>query len=307
MNQLTKILAQYDIQETTPQELIRESGDNKVYMIGKYNKKILRVSKRSIEDINFECEAIQYLNNGELAVPRWIKTKDGRVYSSTEGIAIAVLFDYLEGHHLNIDEDNLATKEQAYTAGKALGSISKIGKSFISLTPRKRNIFTELERAVKNEDIFKKDFEGGNVFMEEVRQAIKFGYESKSENGLIHNDFRFGNILFKDDNKVSGIIDFDWSCMGPCIKDLALGILEWSSPDGRTEPDFEVFDAFLDGYNSLSSQKISKGKELYSWIMFAALSDTATYFCDRLENPDLKKNISYSYMYKKYQFFKNYN
>jgi hypothetical protein len=79
--------------------------------------------------------------------------------------------------------------------------------------------------------------------------------------------------------------------------------LEWSFPDGRIEPDFIIFDAFLDGHNSATKEKVVKGAELYSWIRFAALSDTATFFCDRLTSPNLKKRITSSYMYKKYLFF----
>lgn len=118
-------------------------------------------------------------------------------------------------------------------------------------------------------------------------------------------NYRAGNVFFKNDDEISGVIDFDWSCIGPQIKDLALGALEWSCADGRVEPNPIIFDAFLDGYNSVSSQKVSKDKELYAWVMFAALSDTATYLCDRLSAGEIKKKISCSYMYQKYLHFSN--
>lgn len=300
------ILDQYDILENTPIILIHESSDNIVYCIGEKDKKILRISKKStINDVNFEFEAIEYLSRNGFLVPVWIKTKDGNFYASTEDIEVAVMFGFLEGYHVSINKKNLATKEQAYTAGRALGSMAEIGKTFKPSSARTRNIFSELERVIENEETFKRDFEGGEKFIEEVKQAIKFGKENKLLVGLIHNDYRVGNVFFKNDTEISGVIDFDWSCIGPLIKDLALGVLEWSCSDGRTEPDFNIFDAFLGGYNSVSKEKYIKGKELYSWIMFAALSDTATFFCDRLNNPEQKKSINYSYMYQKAQFFKD--
>ena len=304
MNTLEKILNQYNISEVAPIEMIRESGDNHVYTIGNKEKNILRVSKRlPIEDVQFEYEVLQHLSKNNFPVPAWIKTKDGNFYASTEDIEVAVMFGFLEGYHVSINKENLATKEQAYTAGRALGSMAEIGKTFKPSSARTRNIFSELERAIENEETFKRDFEGGEKFIEEVKQAIKFSKENKLPLGLIHNDYRAGNVFFKKDSEISGVIDFDWSCIGPVIKDLALGVLEWSCSDGRTEPDFNIFDAFLDGYNSVSKEKYIKGKELYSWIMFAALSDTATFFCDRLNNPEQKKSINYSYMYHKYLFF----
>lgn len=304
METITKILEQYDITEVSPIEIIRESGDNHVYTIGNKEKKILRVSKRlPIEDVQFEYEVLQHLSKNNFPVPAWIKTKDGNFYASTEDIEVAVIFGFLGGYHIQLDKEHLPSKEQAHTAGRALGSMAEIGKTFKPTSARTRNIFSELERAIENEETFKRDFEGGEKFIEEVKQAIKFGKENKLPVGLIHNDYRAGNVFFKNDIKISGVIDFDWSCIGPIIKDLALGVLEWSSPDNSTEPNFVIFDAFLDGYNSVSKEKYIKGKELYSWIMFAALSDTATFFCDRLNNPEQKKSINYSYMYHKYLFF----
>lgn len=304
METLQKVLNQYDIPEVSPIEIVRESGDNHVYLIGEKNKKILRLSKRlPIGDVRFEYEALWYLYLNNLPVPRWVKTKDGNFYASTDGFKVAVMFDFLEGYHAHIDKDNLPTKEQAYAAGYTLASIAEIGKTLKPSSPRRRNVFVELERVLQNEETFKKDFEGGEVFVKQVKEAIKFGREDESPVGFIHNDYRSGNVFFKNDKEISGVIDFDWSCIGPIIKDLALGVLEWSFPDGKTEPDFIIFDAFLDGYNSVVKEKITKESTLYSWIKFAALSDTATFFCDRLASPDLKKKITRSYMYKKYLFF----
>lgn len=304
METINKILEQYNIPETTPIKTVRESGDNLVYLVGEINKKVLRISKRlPIEDVSFEYEALQHLALNNFPVPEWIKTKNGNFYASTKDVEVAVLFGFLEGYHAYADKDNLPTKKQAYTAGSILGSLAEIGKKFKPSSPRRRNVFSELERVLNAEEIFKDDFEGGEAFVEQVKEAIRFGHKTGYSPGLIHNDYRSGNVFFKNDTEINGVIDFDWSCVGPTIKDLALGVLEWSFPDGRIKPDFIIFDAFLDGYNSATKEKVVKGTELYSWIRFAALSDTATFFCDRLTSPNLKKTITSSYMYKKYLFF----
>ncbi|MEK7104370.1 MAG: hypothetical protein AAB842_03155, partial [Patescibacteria group bacterium] len=66
-----------------------------------------------------------------------------------------------------------------------------------------------------------------------------------------------------------------------------------------------IFDAFLDGYNSIANTKWKKDKKLYSWIKFATLSDVVTYFCDLADTSDSDKQIVKSYMYQKYLFFSN--
>jgi len=132
---------------------------------------------------------------------------------------------------------------------------------------------------------------------------LKFGKMYQGVRGLIQNDFRPSNVFFDDSDHLAGIIDFDWSCIGPIIKDIALGVLEWSFPDGAAAPDFMIFNSFLAGYNSIAIRKQEKDRQLYDWISFAALSDAATYFCDRVSDPTARRRISASYMYKKFQFF----
>ena len=132
---------------------------------------------------------------------------------------------------------------------------------------------------------------------------MAFARSRQEPTSLIHNDYRPGNVFFDTNERLAGIIDFDWSCVGPTIKDVALGALEWSFPDGATEPNFQLFDSFLEGYNSTADQTQERNRNLYEWIAFAALSDAATYFCDLVaEDPAEKRKVA-SYMYGKYKFF----
>lgn len=305
MEEIKIALQNYDIKETNPIILLRESGDNFVYIVGEKYKKVLRISKRlPIEDVKFEYEAVKHLSDGGMIVPEWLMTKTGDFYTLING-NVAVLFDFLNGHHIEVDKDHLPSVAQAYNAGKGLGFMSNISSGFKSSSPRKRNIFTEFERALTFSKIFMEQFEGGKEFIDQVKKAITFGSSQKEIEGFIHNDYRPGNVFFNDKDEFSGIIDFDWSCNGPLIKDLALAVVEWSFPDGRTEPDFTIFDSFLDGYNSIATHKWLKDERLYSWIKFTTLSDAATYFCDLAEDSTSTKKIIRSYMYRKYLFFSN--
>ena len=296
-------LTHYDLPEKEPITELRVSGDNHVYVVGVDHKKIVRVSKKlARSDAQFEYEAMRHCAQHNLPVPQWILSRDNTVVTTTDGSNVITMFDFLDGKHITIDAHHLPTNEQAFQAGKMLAKLSTIGRSFNTSSPRTRTIFTELERALLHTQQLKQ-FEGGNVFITQVHTALAFGKASKSAVGLVHNDYRTGNVLFNENQKVCGIIDFDWCCIGPIMKDLALGLVEWSFPDGQTEPDFRVFDAFLAGYNADSAMLVKRDHKIYRWIQFATLSDAATYFCDRLNSPDLIRDITRSYMYKKFLFF----
>jgi len=303
MEDVQKLLTDYELVETRPVCLLRESSDNEVFVVGEKDKKILRISKRlPIEDIKFEYEAIEYLFKQGLPVPRLARTKSDSFYTLSNG-AVAVMFDFLNGQHIQVDKNHLPTTTQAFNAGKGLGLLSNKAIDFAPSAPRKRNIFSELERALTLSDVFIKDFEGGEKFINEVGAVIDFAKSQKETTGLIHNDYRPSNVFFNDNDEITGIIDFDWSCVGPIVKDLALAVVEWSFPDGQTEANFTIFDAFLDGYNSVADTKWKKDKKLYLWIKLATLSDVATYFCDLANTLDSGKQTIKSYMYQKYLFF----
>lgn len=306
MNNINKITEEYEIEETSPVILLRESSDNLVYQIGEKSKKILRVSKHlAVSEILFEFELLSYLDSRGFGVPKWLKTKNGDVYGLHEG-SVSVMFDFVPGYHVTINKEFfLNNKNEAFEAGKCLGLFSNIGKDFKTTQGRTRTIFSELQRVVDNEKRFKDEFEYGEEFVGQVKRSIEFAKSGTTSIGLIHNDFRASNLIFGESGTVKSVVDFDWACFGPLIKDVALAVLEWSFPDGYIEPDIKSFDLFLEGYNSVADVKVTKGSELYQWIMLSALSDTATFFCDRIDSPTLKRNINYSYMYRKYLHFLN--
>jgi len=303
MNKIETALQEYNLTESSPVSFLRESSDNNVFIIGKKNRKILRISKRlPIEDIKFEYEAVKRLSDGGVPVPKWVMARTNDFYILIDG-RVAVLFDFIDGHHIPVDKDHMPTRAQAYNAGKGLGYMSNAAVGFRSSSPRKRTVFIEFERAISLSDVFINQFEGGQEFIDQVKQAIKFASNQKEIEGFIHNDYRPSNIFFNEENEFAGIIDFDWSCIGPLIKDLALAVVEWSFPDGAIDPDIKIFDAFLDGYNSLATHKFPKDQNLYSWIKFATLSDASTYFCDLAGDPTSTKRVIKSFMYRKYLYF----
>lgn len=303
MDILERTLLKYFPSNTESVELLRESSDNRVYVIGNANRKILRVGKKlSVPEIFFEHEVLTTLRGSGVPVPEWVVTKSGDIYVETVEGEVAVMFGFMDGYHAGFDNENSMT-EHAFTAGATLGKIAKAGEDFIPEHARARTVYSELERALTHRRELEESLEGGVELIQTIENFIELTKEHDGSFGLLHNDFRPGNVFFTDPKTVSGVIDFDWSCMGPLIKDLAHGAMEWSFKDGANGPDEVAFKNFIAGYNSTASNPFTDLKEIYLWAAQSALADTATFFCDRLNTDSAVRKVSSSYMYQKYLYF----
>lgn len=299
-----KVLNSFGLADTASITPLRESSDNSVYRVLDSDTYILRVSKKlPISDAQFEYEAMNHLRSKGLPVPNWVSSVSGTPYVVTEDGAVAVLFIFIEGEHVSVTTTSLPTPEESYAAGEALGKIAQAGIDFKSEAPRARTVFSELERGVLHKEQISEGVEGGAQFIEEVMRVLELAHSTNYSQGLLHNDFRPSNVFFAKDHSISGLVDFDWACHGPLIKDVALAALEWSYPDGAEGPDQKLFESFIEGYNATAPEQVSNGKHLYLWIMVSALSDAATFLCDRLGSEQQPKRIAGSYMYQKYRHF----
>lgn len=282
---------------------LRESSDNKVFIVqtDKNVNYILRISKRAVgKDVLFELNWIENLVRKGFPTTNVIKTKNGQLFFYYEGLAGAV-FKFIDGYHIDITKQNKPDSAYIEKASKLLAKLHNISTEFPLEYPRKRTMLTELKRALDRKEKFEKFVEGGREFIDRARKNVEWAQKDKCQSTFIINDFRPGNVVFKD-GEIAALIDFDWSCMGPAIKDLALGIVEWSFPDGAEKPWKDIFELFLDSYNKESKLKFAENDYLYKWICFACLSDTATYLCDMADTGTYKK-VSSSYMYHKYLYF----
>lgn len=299
---IESIISNYKIGEQEPVVLLRESSDNRVYVIGDTNRKILRIGKKlSVPEIFFEHEVLTTLRDSGVPVPEWAVTKSGDIYVETAEGEVAVMFGFIDGYHAGFDnEDSMAV--HAFSAGATLGKIARTGEGFVTKHSRTRTAYSELERALTHRRELEESLEGGVELIQGIERIIELTKEQDTPFGLLHNDFRPGNVFFSDPETVSGVIDFDWSCMGPLIKDLAHSAMEWSFKDGANGPDEVAFSNFIAGYNSTASNAFTDLKEIYLWAAQSALADTATFFCDRLNTDSAIKKVSSSYMYQKYLY-----
>ncbi len=314
--QLQKIISliesKYDLGEITLEGVIRDGIDNKVYKIAnKSNEKfVLRENKRSFINKNpeFEIELIKKLNALNFNTPKLITTskKEAKVEL---GKSTFLIFEHIEGEQFEKIDKEMISSGLVELGGEMLGKLHKETFSFNLKNESIRNIFTEFKRLKDADQKKLSEFDGFNklkyfieIFTEEGEKRIS----NKTFTGAIHNDYYPGNLIYTN-NKSCYLIDFDWSCQGPFIKDLALGVGSWSSSfEGKSPPDKEVINRFLCGYNLFSPLKVNYDKDLLFWICFAFLSETATFFVDVLESrwSDLNiERINQCFSYRKFEYF----
>ncbi|MBI2103502.1 phosphotransferase [Candidatus Woesebacteria bacterium] len=302
-NIIPKLEKSYDI-AVKDLSFLRESPDNSVFVLlaEDGHKYVVRISKRNVlDDILFELSFMDFLALNKVPVPKILKTKVGNLFGSIDRFAI-VIFEYIDGYHIEISPDKKPDLKLVAQAAQTLAKIHNISASFKTTINRKRSIFTEIERALEKEKILTEKSEGGGRFIKEIEIYSDWAKKNYKDEVIIQNDYRTGNIFFQS-KRLKAIVDFDWICKGPAIKDLAHSLAEWSHPDGAKEYWKDVFDVFLENYNKLAKSEFRLDNNLYKWICFSCLSDAANYFVD-LADERVYKKIAGSYMYQKYLFFR---
>ena len=283
--------------------VLRDGSDNVVWILNTQNGKkiIARVSKREMNsNITFEAEWLRFLKSKKVPVIPPIESKIGEAYAvSSDGGAITV-FEFVNGKGFPFDKDNPPPHKAVASAAKALAELHNASRGYTVSLPRQRTIYTELERAVTYEDKVTEKMPGGAKFMREVKEALAL--KDSSTAVLLHNDYHIGNLLFRKNNTVAAILDFDWCCAGPAIKDVSHSLVIWSLASLAKTHWSAIFDNFLESYNNAAQEKIANDECLHQWIAFSCLSDACTYLIDRLEHSKIK-TVASCHMYQKFRYF----
>ncbi|HEY4478748.1 MAG TPA: phosphotransferase [Candidatus Paceibacterota bacterium] len=286
--------------------VLRDGSDNIIWTLEIKNGKkyVARMSKRELGgDIAFEAEWLKVLLADGVPVVPIIETKDKKPFAILPTGKTLTIFEFVEGKHLPFGIDQPPPLSAVKSAAEALAKLHNVSRRHDISLSRKRTVFTELERVIAKQKEVEEKVSSGKEFVAEVEKILSWGKNQKFTPVLIHNDYRTGNLLFDENDKVAAILDFDWSCQGPAIKDVAHALVEWSFPDGAKQHWREVFDTFLDSYNRHAEEIIKHDDNLKNWILFSCLSDTATYIIDRLERGEIKP-VAGAFMYQKFQYFK---
>ena len=233
------ILTQIGIKEA---KLLR--GFHNVIYEGVYENTpiVIRIStrrtKREIE------EEVRILN----AVGDMVRTirpfKVGGVFVAEHEDGVYAFFKKDNG--LNWHETTL-TDTTHFNAGKALGLLHKAFRTMDEMERPAYDAHPDLKLIRSSTPFHKKK-------TDTLLQTLASWNKPKSEYGLVHGDYLFGNILYHGEDV--SVIDFDDVEYGFYLYDIAVYLfyllLGGNPADIHKEPNIKVFKHFIKGYRSVN-------------------------------------------------------
>jgi Ser/Thr protein kinase RdoA (MazF antagonist) len=276
-------------------------------------KYVVREAKRVKEkDPEFEAGLLSVLAHNSLGVPKAMVSIDGSPYIKTsEGWPVFV-FEFIDGVQYE-PSDIQKSPKLAYLGGNALGKIHLVSianKGLIG-TNSERDVFTEIDSLLRR-DTSEISFIAGFVeFKNELEtfreEALSWISANPQSCGAIHSDYGPQNTVFNGD--ICNIIDFDWACNGPTLKDVGQGVALWSEPLKSATWDNEVAREFIRGYNEIAHRQVNFDGELAFWACFSCLSDACTFFHAFLDGQYRDTPlvaVSQCHGYKRYLYYKKF-
>lgn len=253
----------YECQQIPP----HEGGRNVVYTCEKEGAgaKILRISfltDRSREDVLGEMEYVRYLFEHGGSVSNVISSRQGNLVEEithNNHTFFICLFEKAKGKLLIENQyqyrEGAPLSEYFYNCGKVLGKLHQISKRY---TPVHRRI-SFFDRY--NANYINKLIPGSLTMLKEkmveLLNTLK-GLETNQDTfGMIHCDYCDGNYSIDFDNGQITVYDFDNSCFGWYMYDLAdlwisgMGWIQYE-PDAGKRKKFmdDYFETALQGYRS---------------------------------------------------------
>ena len=191
---------------------------NKPYILTIFEKRVTQ------EELPFFINLKNFLNKNNFKCPKTISDKNGRILKKIKN-KTAVIISFIEGK--SIEKPNFKMCKEV---GKMIANLHNLTKNF----DEKRDNSLDLKdwkeiykKCLKDKsDEFKETM---NLLKNEIDYLEKY-WPSNIPCGIIHADLFRDNIFFKNE-KISGVIDFYFSCYYFYIYDIAIVINDWCFSD----------------------------------------------------------------------------
>ncbi|MBH5317584.1 phosphotransferase [Paenibacillus sp. GSMTC-2017] len=246
-------LEDYEISQVNP----HEGGRNLVYSCEKdgADAKIIRISfmpDRTKEDFLGEVEYVRYLFEHGGSVSNVLDSKSGKLLEeityNNHTIFVCVFKKakgklFVENNYRYRDGAPIA--EYYYNCGKVLGKLHQLSKEYKPVQPRYS--FFDKFNAEYIDKLIPDSLSLLKVKLVELIKSLEGLDRNKDTFGMIHFDFNDGNYSIDFDTGQITVFDFDNSCFGSYMYDLAD---VWTHGVGwtRFEPDADKRKTFMEQY-----------------------------------------------------------
>ena len=252
---LENVVSQYCIDNPISCEFWHRGINDSYKVMSKDESYILRIYRkdwRTLSQINFEIDALNYLYDKGAKVSYPVKRLDGEyvtTLNTPEGLRYALVTSFAEGEVLSYDEE-----QDAYLYGVNVADIHLLSTGFSSEYSRfELDHIHLLSEPLKYIRPFLTHRPECWMFMEKfgalLLDIIMNTDQERVDYGLCHGDFHGWNA-HKSSN---GITFFDFDCCGYGWRAYDIAVFRWGARLRHKE--YERWEAFVKGYET--KRKIS--------------------------------------------------
>jgi len=254
---LIDFLSKYNVGKLLDFKGIKEGIENTNYFIKtKEGKFILTLYEKRVDkkDLPFFMSLMRNLYDSEFPSPEPIINKNGS-YISEISLKKAALVSFLEG-----SSKKILSPDNCYQVGIYTAKMHLITKNLAN--KRENKLSVNSWRAIYNR--VKKDCSKIHPNLNEVIQKnldeVEENWPKNIPSGIIHADLFSDNIFFKN-NKLSGIIDYYFSCYDYYAFEIAICLNALCFEGQKENLSFNVTKAkkYIDGYSKI--KKLSEDEK----------------------------------------------
>lgn len=305
--EVEQFLEQYNINNFKDYKGITEGVENTNYFINTLEQDyILTIYEKRVDenDLPFFINLLSNLSENKFPCPKPIANKNNQKINKIKN-KNAALVTFLNGQ-----SKNKITSDECFEIGKITAQLHEITKKFN--VSRKNNLSIESWQNIFEKTI-KQKIDLDETIIKKTKNYLNFLKDNWPKNlpqGIIHADLFPDNIFFTN-NKVSGIIDFYFSCNDFFAYEIAICINSICFDNNST---FNMTKAknLIDGYSSVRTLSEDEKKYLPILSMGAAMRFFLTrlydfYHTDNKADVKIKDPFEY---FKKIEFhstIKNFN
>ena len=280
-NELSKFFENYELGSLISYEGIVEGIENTNFKIntdkGSY---ILTIFEKrvNVEDVPFFMSLQKYLSEAGFACPLPIENKNKKIINKLSN-KTAIIISFLEGKKVNE-----VKPIHCLQVGKMISNFQKITKNFSE--KRRNGLHLNNWKLIFSKCLEVKDHNYIEL-ISPIHNELKYlenNWPSALPQGIIHGDIFQDNVFFIN-NKLSGLIDFYFSCNDYYAYELALTTNAWCF-NNKNSFNNENFESLLDGYLEFSKINSEEKQHFNTLLRGAAMRILITRLHDQLFHPD---------------------
>ena len=280
-NEIEDFLKDYSIGNLISFEGIIKGTENTNYkIITSKNKYILTILEKRVqpEDLPFFMDLQNELAAHGFDCPLPVKNNKKSIINKLKDKS-AVIISFLQGENLTN-----VMPEHCYEVGLKIAKFTNITKNLNLSRPNSVGYKTWVSIYENCKNINNESYKEYFQILSKELIFLKNNWPTNLPTAIIHADLFIDNILFIK-NKISGIIDFYFSCNDFIAYELALTINAWCFNKDVTF-NYKNYNSLMMGFENISSLNIQEKASMNVLLRGAAVRILVTRLHDKIFHPD---------------------